>query len=177
MLNHGVINYVACYLRSSTSTMIFLNFVTIWFYFFGCFKETMNILKDHFYEGFLLEKSLVYNSLKDTKMLIYIPIIKAITYWYRFSFNFSFWYFPGATIMEPSKIRRVDAFEKSYTPNGQNTRVAAPNSPGTMSQRYQRFRSSLHEYGNSASFHGLRFVTDPLANKPRRLVSIMHFVS
>lgn len=79
--------------------------------------------------------------------------------------------------MEPSKIRRVDAFEKSYTPNGQNTRVAAPNTPGTMSQRYQRFRSSLHEYGNSASFHGLRFVTDPLANKPRRLVSIMHFVS
>lgn len=79
--------------------------------------------------------------------------------------------------MEPSKIRRVDAFEKSYTPNGQNTRVAAPNSPGTMSQRYQRFRSSLHEYGNSASFHGLRFVTDPLANKPRRLVSIMQLNS
>lgn len=79
--------------------------------------------------------------------------------------------------MEPSKIRRVDAFEKSYTPNGQNTRVAAPNSPGTMSQRYQRFRSSLHEYGNSASFHGLRFVTDPLANKPRRLVSNHGFIN
>lgn len=78
--------------------------------------------------------------------------------------------------MEPSKIRRVDAFEKSYTPNGQNTRVAAPNSPG-MNQRYQRFRSSLQEYGNSASFHGLRFVTDPLANKPRRLVSNHGFIN
>lgn len=83
--------------------------------------------------------------------------------------------FPGAT-MEPSKIRRVDAFEKSYTPNGQNTRVAALNSPETMSHKYQRFRSSIQEYGNSASFHGLRFVTDPLANKPRRLVSGMHFM-
>ncbi|XP_062594595.1 uncharacterized protein LOC134256016 [Saccostrea cucullata] len=38
-----------------------------------------------------------------------------------------------------------------------------------MSKRYRDFHSSLQEYGNNASFHGLHFVTDPLSNKPRRL--------
>lgn len=72
--------------------------------------------------------------------------------------------------MEPGfgKETCVDSFHKSYQPNCQKTDAFEVKSPGVMTQKHPKFSSSMEEYGNNASFHGLRFVTDPLSSKPRR---------
>ncbi|XP_061183635.1 acid-sensing ion channel 5-like [Saccostrea echinata] len=71
--------------------------------------------------------------------------------------------------MEPRQKNCFDDFDKSYTPNCGDKGLVSVKSSAAMSKKYRKFHSSLQEYGNNASFHGLHFVTDPLSNKPRRL--------
>jgi hypothetical protein len=70
--------------------------------------------------------------------------------------------------MEPDQNKCLDGFDKSYLPNNRQKEIVTVKSLGAMSKKYKQLRSGLQEYGNSASFHGLRFVTDPKANKLRR---------
>lgn len=70
--------------------------------------------------------------------------------------------------MEPNQNKCFDGFDKSYLPNNRQKEIVTVKSSGDMSKKYKKLRSGLQEYGNCASFHGLRFVTDPHANKPRR---------
>lgn len=75
---------------------------------------------------------------------------------------------PDRRTMEPNQNKCFDGFDKSYLPNNRQKEIVTVKSSGDMSKKYKKLRSGLQEYGNCASFHGLRFVTDPHANKPRR---------